>query len=40
MTVINSDSEYIPPQRLRGGFDDDSYDEGEGIQFADEFEYD
>jgi hypothetical protein len=37
---VNSDSEYIPPQRLRGGFDDDNYDEGEGIQFADEFEYD
>jgi hypothetical protein len=39
---VNSDSEYISPQRLRGGCDDDSYDEGEDIQFedADEFEYD
>ena len=36
---VASESEYIPPQRLRGGFDDDNYDKGEGIQFADEFEY-
>jgi hypothetical protein len=25
---VVSDSEYIPPQRLRGGFDDDFYGEG------------
>ncbi len=31
---VASDSEYIPPQRLRGGCDDDNYDEGEDIQFA------
>jgi hypothetical protein len=37
---VASDSEYIPPQRLRGGFDDDFYGEGEDIQVEDEFEYD
>ncbi len=37
---VASDSEYIPPQRLRGGCDDDNYDEGDDIQFEDEFEYD
>ncbi len=26
------DSEYIPPQRLRGSCDDDNYDEGDDIQ--------
>ncbi len=38
----NSDSEYIPPQRLRGGCDDDNYVEGDDIQFevGDDFEYD
>jgi hypothetical protein len=37
-----SDSEYIPPQRLRGGCDDDNYVEGDDIQFEvdDDFEYD
>ena len=39
---VTSDSEYIPPERLRGGCDDDNYDEGDDIQFADEddFQYD
>ncbi len=37
---VTSDSEYIPPQRLRAGCDDDNYDEGGDIQFEDEFEYD
>jgi hypothetical protein len=39
---VASDSEYIPPQRLRGGCDDDNYDEGDDIQFEvdDDFEYD
>jgi hypothetical protein len=38
----NFDSEYIPPQRLRGGCDDDNYVEGDDIQFEvdDDFEYD
>jgi hypothetical protein len=39
---IGSDSEYDPPQRLRGGCDDDNYDEGDDIQVEveDDFEYD
>ena len=39
---VTSDSEYIPPERLRGGCDDDNYDEGDDIQFAveDDFQYD
>ena len=39
---VASDSEYISPQRLRGGCDDDNYVEGDDIQFEvdDDFEYD
>jgi hypothetical protein len=39
---VASGSEYIPPQRLRGGCDDDNEDDGDDIQFedVDEFEYD
>jgi hypothetical protein len=39
---IGSDSEYDPPQRLRGGCDDDNYDEGDDIQVEveDDFVYD
>ncbi len=29
---VGSESEYDPPQRLRGGCDDDNYDDGEDIQ--------
>ncbi len=36
----DSDSEYISPQRLRGGCDNDYNDEGDDMQVDDDFVYD